>query len=243
MRIHRLLGLLVCVVVASAAAQEPPAAAQSTNARAGLTGFWALRFDSRNVPAAQLTQGVTAAQITAHRRADQHVIRWCQAVGMPLLMQSTAPLDIVQGTTQIAITSEMPSAARHIYLDRKSPPGADTLDPAANGFSIGHWDGQTLLVHTIGFSDVGYTSLPGGGFRTSSSELTERYQLVEHGRELEVTFTWTDPKVFQQPHTYAFRYYRVPRGFNAGESFCDSNDQERAAFLTRPPEPVQMPPP
>ena len=96
-----------------------------------------------------------------------------------------------------------------------------------------------MIVETEGFSDTGYTALPGGGFRTKTSHLSERYHLVDDGHELEVTFTWTDPRVFAKPHTYAFRYYRVPREFNAGENFCDSNDQERANFLTQVPMPVK----
>lgn len=240
MRAHCMLGLLACVATA-AAAQQPPATMPATNAPPGLTGFWALRFDSRNVVPAVLSPSVTPDEIARHRSADRHVIRWCQPVGMPLIMESSAPLDIVQGATQVAIASQMPSAGRHIYLDRRTPPGADILEPTRNGFSIGQWDGQTLFVHTTGFDDQGVTHLPGGGFRTATSELTERYQLVDQGRELEVTFTWTDPKVLQQPHSYAFRYYRVARDFNAGESFCDSNDQERSAFLTSSPAPARMP--
>ncbi|HKQ85623.1 MAG TPA: hypothetical protein VJS43_02515, partial [Candidatus Acidoferrales bacterium] len=144
-----------------------------------------------------------------------------------------------QGQTQIVIVSETPSAVRHIYTDRKSHPDPLTFDTVRNGNSIGHWEGDTLIVDTTGFNDEGYTSLPGGGFRTPTSHLKERYQLVEGGKELEVTFTWDDAKVFAKPHTYAFRYYRVPRGYNAGESFCDSNDQERGQFLTQSPMPVK----
>lgn len=212
--------------------------ASSASARSGvdsITGFWALRFDSRNVPKASLLPSVTRKEMEEHESGDQHTIRWCQYQGMPYMMESTAPLDILQGDTQVVVISETPSAGRHIYTDRTTRPSPDTFDATRNGFSIGKWDGGTLIVETDGFSDTGYTSIPGGGFRTQTSHLSERYQLVDGGKELEVTFTWTDPKVFAKPHTYAFRYYRVPRGLDAGESFCDSNDQERADFLTKPP--------
>ena len=39
----------------------------------------------------------------------------------------------------------------------------------------------------------------------------ERYRLVDGGQRLSVTFTWQDAKVFAKPHTYEFRYYRLPR--------------------------------
>ena len=214
---------------------SPPAKTQSNHETPNLTGFWALRFDSLNVPKAPLLPGITQKIIDAHYQTDMHTVRWCQYVGMPYMMESQAPLDILQGKTQIVIVSETPSAVRHIYTDRNSHPDPLTFDAVRNGNSIGHWEGDTLLVDTTGFNDQGYTTLPGGGFRTPTSHLKERYRLVEDGKELEVTFTWEDPKVFAKPHTYAFRYYRVPRGYNAGEDFCDSNDQERSQFLTQPP--------
>lgn len=231
-----MLALLVFPALALAQSSTPPPAQTHQNGdMPSLTGFWALRFDSLNVPKASLLPGITVKEIEAHQEQDRHTIRWCQYVGMPYMMESQAPLDILQGKTQIVIVSETPSAVRHIYTDRNSHPDPLTFDAVRNGNSIGHWEGDTLLVDTTGFNDQGYTTLPGGGFRTPTSHLKERYRLVEDGKGLEVTFTWEDPKVFAKPHTYAFRYYRVPRGYNAGEDFCDSNDQERSQFLTQPP--------
>ena len=209
--------------------------APASNGAHNITGFWFLRFDSRNVPKAALLPSVTPKMIAAHEAEDAHAIRWCQYEGMPYVMESSTPLDVLEGKTQIVIASETPSGARHIYIDRTARPDPSTFDPTRIGFSIGHWDGDALIVETKGFNDDGHTAIPGGGFRTHTSVLMERYQLVDDGKELEVTFTWTDPKVFAAPHTYAFRYYRAPREYNAGEFFCDSNDQERANFLTKPP--------
>lgn len=232
---------LICCGAACAqiAGDGPSTNSSPQSGAANITGFWALRFDSRNVPKASLLPSVTQKEIEKHESGDMHAIRWCQYEGMPYLLESPAPLDILQGTTQIVVISETPSAVRHIYTDRTTRPNSDTFDSTRNGFSIGKWEGDTLIVETEGFSGNGYTSIPGGGFRTETSHLAERYHLVDGGKELEVTFTWTDPKVFAKPHTYAFRYFRVPRGFNAAESFCDSNDQERAEFLTKPPLPVK----
>jgi len=227
-------------ISASAQSSQPAMKGAKSGAETpSLTGFWVLRFDSLNAPRASLLPSITQKEIDAHRASDMYTVRWCQYVGMPYMMESQAPLDILQGKTQIVIVSETPSAVRHIYTDRNSHPDPLTFDAVRNGNSIAHWEGDALIVDTIGFSDEGYTTLPGGGFRTPTSHLKERYQLVEDGKELEVTFTWEDPKVFAKPHTYAFRYYRVPRGHNAGEDFCDSNDQERGQFLTQSPVAVK----
>ena len=194
-----------------------------------------LRFDSRNVPDALLLPSVTAKQIKAQKEHDAHAVRWCLYQGTPAMMDGGSPIDILQGATQLAIASEVPSAVRHIYTDRSARPDPKNFDETPDGFSLGHWEGDTLVVETDGFSDTGFTGIPGGGFRTKKSHLRETYHLVDSGKELEVTFTWTDPSVFAKPHTYAFRYYRVPRRYNAGEFLCDSNDQERAAFLSHSP--------
>jgi hypothetical protein len=100
---------------------------------------------------------------------------------------------------------------------------------------VGKWEGGSLVVHTIGFSERGVTSIPGGGFRTPGSRLTERYRLLNDGQRLSVTLTWEDPKVFQTPHTYEYRYYRVkdiplPRVYQ-----CNPADPERTRFLTEVP--------
>lgn len=234
-----IMGTLTLPILVRAQSSTPPSAGQSNSETSNLTGFWALRFDSENIPKASLLPGITAKEIEAHRQKDLHTIRWCQYVGMPFLMESHGPLDILQGSTQIVIVSETPSAVRHIYTDRTSHPDMTTFDPGRNGNSIAHWDGDTLIVDTVGFNDQGYTTLPGGGFRTPTSHLKERYRLVQDGKQLEVTFTWDDPKVFAKPHTYSYRYYRVPRSYNAEEDFCDSNDQDRAEFLANVPAAVK----
>ena len=111
----------------------------------------------------------------------------------------------------------------------------DVFDPLANGHSIGHWEGSTLVVDTVGFSTEGVTGIPGGGRRTPDSHLVERYRLLDGGNRLSVVFTWEDPKVFQKPHTYEYRYYKAPKGTEAREYDCNASDAARAKFLLDPP--------
>ena len=90
---------------------------------------------------------------------------------------------------------------RTIYLDRQHTPG----DPLWVGDSIGHWDGDTLVVDTNRFNE--YTWLNSAGAPHSESlRLTERYRLVDGGKYLEVKMTAEDPKVLTGPYTYT-RYY------------------------------------
>jgi len=79
------------------------------------------------------------------------------------------------------------------------------------------------------------TRLPGGGLRTPNSHLTERYRLMGNGQRLDVTFTWEDANVFTKPHTYEFRYYRIPEVSDPRILPCNPRDAERAKFLMEPP--------
>jgi hypothetical protein len=213
------------------------AAAQNAGAAPNLSGFWELRFDSRHVPEASLTPAAAAESKSEQARHDRTAIRWCHFLGVPFLM-GESPLDVLQGRNgkQVIIASPAQSLGRHIYTDGRQHPNQETFDPTSNGDSIGHWEGDTLVVDTIGFSDQGVTSIPGGGRRTGASHLVERFRLLDGGNRLSVTFTWEDPKIFQKPHTYRFIYYRAPKGTEAREFGCNASDEERAKFLLEPPQ-------
>ena len=195
-----------------------------------LSGYWELRYDSFNVQAASLTPQAAADQAN-QRRQDTDAVRWCINVGVPALMGDRSALDLRQSPTVIGMVAKAPSSVRYIYTDGRPHPDKDDLDPTTNGHSIGHWEGDTLVVDTIGFNDRGVRSIPGGGLRTPNSHLTERYRLLEGGQRLSVTFTWEDAGVFQKPHTYEFRYYRVRQISEPRVFTCNPNDAERAKFL------------
>ena len=201
-----------------------------------LSGFWELRFDSRNVPPAPLTAAMAAEDRGVQFKLDTTATRWCHFFGVPYVMEGST-IDILQNVNgrEIAITSALRNPARHIYTDGRGHVNPDTFDPVSNGHSVGHWEGDTLAVDTVGFSSEGITGIPGGGRRTPDSHLIERYRLLAGGKRLSVMFTWEDSKVFTKPHTYEFRYYRAPKGTEAREFDCNASDEERAKFLTGMP--------
>jgi hypothetical protein len=220
-----------------------PATAQNANGTSHgsgttptLSGYWELHFDSRNVPPASLKPEVAAEDPAVQHRKDMTEIRWCHFMGVPYSMEGS-PIDILQNRNgkEVIITSSLRTPARHIYTDGRSHVNPDIFDPVSNGHSIGHWEGDTLIVDTVGFSEEGLTRIPGGGRRTTTSHLVERYRLFDSGKRLSVTFTWEDPKVFARPHTYEFRYYRSPQNMEAREFDCDANDSQRAKFLLEAP--------
>lgn len=195
-----------------------------------ISGFWELHFDGRNIPRASLTPHAAAMNPDIQARRDIHAIRWCNLLGVPFLMDSGAPIDIEQDQKVVGILAGPVSSPRTIYLDGRAHPNSDTYDSTTNGDSIGKWEGDTLVVDTIGFNDKGVTSIPGGGIRTPNSHLVERFRLLDGGKYLAVTSTWRDPKIFAKPHTYEYIYVRAAPGYRPRDYACNSSDKERADF-------------
>jgi len=229
MRFATLIVIAAMAVFGGAAARGAVAAQSSPD----ISGFWELSFDSRRVPAASLAPGVTPTLLAKQAAHDAHAIRWCNFLGLPAAMDSTRPINIRQGRREMVINFETVATPRHLYF-RASHPNMEIFDPTTNGDSIARWDGDTLVVDTIGFDGAkGVTMIPGGGYRTSDSHLVERFRLLNQGAVLSLTFTWEDAKVFRMPHTYEFRYVRAPRMYEAQPPLaCNPFDEQRAAFLS-----------
>lgn len=233
--IRRAAATLALAIACSCAA----VLAQGAAPHPDLSGYWELRYDSFNVPRAALTPAAQTAT-AARLKKDADAMRACINIGMPALMNDHSTLDIRQSPSVIGMVAKSPSSTRYVYIDGRQHPDADELDATTNGHSIGRWEGDALLVDTIGFNERGITAIPGGGYRTTRSHLVEQYRLSADGQQLTVTFTWTDPVVFRQPHVYAFRYYRVPSISEPRTSNCLGSDPERARFLTAAPAPIRF---
>jgi hypothetical protein len=216
---------LMTVIVGGAAllAQTP--------ARPDFSGYWELRLDGTSVPPAVLTRAATAAA-AAQARKDAEALSRCVTIGMPAVMNDRNTLDIRQSPTVVGIVAKIQSSTRYIYTDGRQHPDKDELEATTNGHSVGRWEGDALVVDTVGFNDRGLTRIPGGGYRTPTSHLTERMRLLANG-QLSVTFAWDDPAVFAWPHTYEFRYVKVGSIAEPRVIECFTNDQDRTAFLLR----------
>ncbi|HKH73600.1 MAG TPA: hypothetical protein VKA59_19715 [Vicinamibacterales bacterium] len=227
--------LVVLVVLGDVAAHGAVAAqgAVATRTLPDMSGFWELSFDSRRVPAASLAPAITPALLGKQTAHDADAIRWCNFLGLPAAMDSPRPINIRQGRREIVINFETVATPRHLYF-RAAHPNMEIFDPTTNGDSIARWDGDALIVDTIGFDGAkGLTMIPGGGYRTSESHLVERFRLLNDATVLSVTSTWEDAKVFRTPHTYEFRYQRAPRMYETQPPLgCNPFDEQRAAFLT-----------
>jgi len=222
------------------------ALAQSNTKVPDLAGFWERKDEFgggsfggtlERIPRAQVKQEVIeeAKRQAAAQAAGQVVSfgsKWCLTAGYPFFMQHSAAWDLLQGKDEIVLAPEVHTFARHIYLDGRKHPDAEHLIPSPNGHAIGHWEGDTLVVDTIGFQGGGGT--PGGGRVTKNSHLTERFKLVDGGKTLSVTSTWDDPSVYLKPHTYEMTYHRSDPATYAFEEYCHADDEAQSGSVVQP---------
>ena len=128
----------------------------------------------------------------------------CRAIGVTnfILEPMTRPMFILQGKNEVTLILESFGEVRHIFLTDKHSPN---LKPSWYGESIGHYEGDTLVVDTIGFNDQTYVD----GFHTPHTtqlHTIERYHLVDGGRELQVDVHVEDPGAFTTPWNAVQRY-------------------------------------
>jgi hypothetical protein len=170
---------------------------------------------------AQPYEARRAAEAESNRRGEQLATSGAQCIpyGVPTMMSvAVYPVEIVQTPKQVTIISEAFSEVRRVYLDRPQAP-LDDVAPGYYGRSVGHWDGDTLVVDTIGIktSVSGYRGMP----HSEQMRISERFQLVAPDF-LHDQITIDDPVVLEKPMTYTLAYQRVPN-YEMVEFVCDNN--------------------
>jgi hypothetical protein len=172
------------------------------------------------------------------RLSDPQISRgsYCNT-GQPVIMMSGSPLfpmQIASAPGVIIFLMEGMPIQRRVYVDGRGHP-ADP-DPTYFGNSIGHWEGDVLVVDTVAIKSSGrplngYVApaviatpadyaprLPG----SDQLHLSERLRLVGHGQFLEEELTISDPKVYTNSFTAKFYFQRRP-DLDVLELYCEEN--------------------
>jgi hypothetical protein len=110
---------------------------------------------------------------------------------------------------------------RQIFMDGRAHP--DDEEPSWYGHSVGHWEGDTLVIETVGFNDLFWFDFVGHP-HTEQLKTVERYTRTKFG-ELEVVTTVTDPGAYAKPFTVKFRHTLRP-GWELMEYICNENNQD-----------------
>jgi hypothetical protein len=131
--------------------------------------------------------------------------RACQPIGpFRMMAREQTKIELIPVTGMIVMLFEDLSRGmmRTIYLKRGHP---EKLEPTWLGDSVGRWEGDTLIVDTVGFNDRTWLNEEGAQ-HSDALHLVERIHPILGGRYLEYKMTAEDPKVLVKPHTYT-RYY------------------------------------
>jgi hypothetical protein len=143
----------------------------------------------------------------------------CKAAGVPgfdVLLGGA--LFILQSPAEVTMIFSGNAEVRHIRLN-----ASHSANPKSSwyGESVGHYEGDTLVVDTIGLNDKTFLD----NYRTPHSDklhVTERWRLIEDGKKLEILMTIDDPDTFYQPFQALRQYNRVNRVFS--EDICSENN-------------------
>jgi len=182
---------------------------------------------------ADLTNPILKPWVVEHmRKADQEVIAGkirysarsnCYPGGVPqfLIYGGNEPLYFVQTPKEVLIINQADVQVRHVYMNVPH-----SAEPKASwyGQSVGHYEGDELVVDTIGLSDK--STLDNYGTpHTTQLHVIERFKMIEGGKTLQVSFTVDDPGAFNAPWSAITMYHRSPRAlpFSAEEACAENN--------------------
>ncbi|MCP5145246.1 MAG: hypothetical protein H6978_10580 [Gammaproteobacteria bacterium] len=179
-------------------------------------------------PAARSTDVLTPAYrekydaLADERARYAEGVQTCHWPGMPAILSYPYPFEILHTPGRITMIYEAESQVRRIYLDRDEHLPFDELDPSYNGDSIGHWEGNTLVIDTIGFNT--HATVWGDLPHSEDMRIVERMAYVDEDTvHSEVTIT--DPQAFKQPITRTLVYSKRP-DWRIREYSCMENNRD-----------------
>ena len=147
----------------------------------------------------------------------------CDPDGPPKLLNLPNPFEIVQIPGRVFMFFELGHVWRTIWTDGRPLP--KDPDPTWLGYSVGRWEGDTLVVDTAGFNDLGWLDARGTG-HSEEMRVEERFRRRDYGH-LELTITVTDPKTFTKPITFSVVEELLP-DTDLFEHYCLENEKDAA---------------
>jgi hypothetical protein len=191
-----------------------------------LTGIWypdwGALFGSRGNPP-KLTPAAQAKLDAYNAKYKEHgpplyAQAACLPPGMPGIMNQPYPIDISYQPGRVTLYAEAYEQPRWIYTDGRQLPSDP--DPLFNGSSVGHWEGDTLVVETVGFSPE--TMIAPGIGHSDKMKIVERFYLVNPQLMID-EMTITDPEVLAEP--YVTRQPFKPDTVPLREYVCAENNR------------------
>jgi hypothetical protein len=143
----------------------------------------------------------------------------CLPPGMPGIMGQPYPMEFLLTPGKVTIVIEAYQQVRHIYTDGRPLP--EDPDLKFHGTSIGRWDGDTLVVDTVGFSPL--TEIARYVPFSTKARIVERFRLTDPDT-MSIETTITDPDVLAAPQV-STRSLRRHRNWTTAEYICEENNR------------------
>ncbi len=171
-----------------------------------------------------------AAELRAKRVADNskdNPDAHCLPIGITQLHNHPQPRKIIHTPSVIVILYEANGGIRQIFTDGRPLPNNDP-QPWWYGYSIGKWEGDTLVVETTGFRDGGWLDVNGAPL-TDAAKMIERIRRPNYG-SLEIDVTVDDPKAYTKPWTAVTIRQRLLPDDELIEFVCAENEKSTQRF-------------
>jgi hypothetical protein len=173
-------------------------------------------------------------ELKAHPAEDTTAAN-CLPPGMPEIMGQPYPYEFLLTPGQVTIVGEAYMIVRHIYTDGRPLPSDP--DPSFFGTSVGHWEGNTLVVESVGFSPM--TTIDMITPHSDKMRILERFKLLDPDT-MQITTTVIDPIALTRPYTTT-RILKRHRDWTIDEYICEENNRNsttssgQAEVNTTPP--------
>ena len=213
------------IFAATAVLLALPVAAVSAPAPSNLGGIWMLKsYSPTLVPADGTPVPLNRAGRTAYAKNQALAAKGdfdfdevkvaCLPPGLPRLMLVNKPFEIIQRDKTVFFVHQENRLPRRVYLGEDLPTDPELM---YDGYSVGKWEGDTLVVQSAGFRAG--TLLDDSGLpHTTALKVDETYRLTD-ANTLEARFTITDPGTFSKPWTAVASYQKRP-GYLIPEEVC-----------------------
>ncbi|MGH9685585.1 MAG: hypothetical protein ACRD5K_00650 [Candidatus Acidiferrales bacterium] len=148
-----------------------------------------------------------AKEATKEHKSFRDDIGQCYPAGMPMIMTRVWPIAMIQLPTAIYMVSGFENALRIIYIDGRPHTDPDIVVRSFNGDSVGHWEGDTLVVDTTSMVTAHHW-IDSGLPLSDEFRIIERMRLINDGKTLEIKYIMTDPKNWDGEWTSTKKWQR-----------------------------------
>jgi hypothetical protein len=150
------------------------------------------------LPFTPWAQGVLKERVAGNSKDNPEA--HCLPMGIVQFHTQGAPRKFIQNSGLLVILYEASSGIRQIFTDGRALPTVnDDLQPWYYGYSVGKWDGDTLVVESVGFREDGWLDIIGTPM-TEQAKVTERIRRPTFGK-MEIDITVDDKKAYTKPWT------------------------------------------